>query len=68
MFADMGKLTELDVSGVDTSNVTDMAGMFNECSELTSLDVSGFDTSNVENMAGMFAGCKKTAETGCQPI
>jgi uncharacterized repeat protein (TIGR02543 family) len=59
MFADMGKLTELDVSGVDTSNVTDMAGMFNECSELTSLDVSGFDTSNVENMAGMFAGCKK---------
>lgn len=41
----------------DTSNVTDMYGMFQYCSNLTSLDVSNFDTSNVSNMESMFHGC-----------
>ena len=30
----------------DTSNVTDMSGMFSGCSSLASLDLSGWDTSN----------------------
>ena len=41
----------------DTSNVTDMFGMFSRCSGLTSLDVSNFDTSNVTDMSYMFRGC-----------
>lgn len=46
-------------NNIDTSNVTNMASMFNGCSSLTSLglDVSGFDTSEVINMSHMFNAC-----------
>lgn len=54
----MHYLTKIDLSGWDTSNVTDMAEMFKDCSSLTSLDVSGFDTSKVTNMNSMFKDCK----------
>ena len=42
----------------DTSNVTNMYGMFSYCSELQSLDLSNFDTSKVTKMYSMFSGCK----------
>ena len=42
---------------VDTSKVTSMIDMFNNCSSLTSLDLSGWNTSNVNNMRNMFDGC-----------
>ena len=57
MFAYCSILTFLDLSGFDTSKVTDMVGMFTECSKLKSIDLSGFDTSNVTDMNGMFAYC-----------
>ena len=57
MFYDCSALTSLDLSGFDTSNVTNMAAMFYRCSALTSLDLSGFDTSNVTNMGTMFDSC-----------
>ena len=59
MFYDCTKLTSLDLSGWDTSRVTDMQGMFYGCSKLTSLDLSGLDISSVTSMGGMFAGCSK---------
>ena len=52
-------LEELSLSGFDTSNVTNMAEMFNNCDNLIDLDISGIDTSKVQNMSGMFAGCRK---------
>ena len=39
----------------DTSNVTEMANMFNGCLSLTT--VPSFDTSKVTGMASMFSGC-----------
>ena len=42
---------------LNTSNVTNMYGMFWECSSLTSLDVSSFNTSSVTMMPYMFYGC-----------
>ncbi len=42
---------------LNTSEVTDMADMFDDCCSLTSLDVSHFDTQNVTNMSWMFYGC-----------
>ena len=51
MFSLCNRLTSLDVSKFDTSNVTDMNFMFFCCSSLTSLDVSKFDTSKVTNMS-----------------
>ena len=55
-------LTSLDVSGFDTSSVTNMSHMFYMCSNsnLTTLAVSGFDTSNVTDMSYMF-GCWRDA-------
>ena len=44
---------------LNTSRVTDMSYMFDDCSALTSLDVSGFDTSRVTDMSYMFSGCSK---------
>ena len=57
MFYDCTSLTNLNVSGLNTRNVTDMECMFSGCSNLTNLDVSHFDTSNVTNMTAMFSGC-----------
>ena len=57
MFRDCKALLSLDVSGLYTSNVTNMTYMFSGCSSLTSLDVSGFDTKKVTNMSAMFSGC-----------
>ena len=50
-------MTSIDLSALDTSNVTDMNCMFWGCSSLTSLDVSNFNTSNVTNMSYMFDYC-----------
>ena len=58
MFYNCSNLTSLDLSGFDTSKVTDMSSMFSNCSNLTSLDLSGFDTSQVTNMADMFRSCR----------
>ena len=57
MFFGCSSLTELDLSGMNTSNVVDMSGMFHGCSGLTELDLSGMDTSNVISMIRMFYGC-----------
>ena len=50
-------ISNLDLSGFDTSNVTDMSDMFYSCYELTNLDLSTFNTSNVTYMYYMFYGC-----------
>ncbi len=61
MFNDCPKLASLDLSGLDTSDVTNMSNMFSYCWSLTSLDLSSFDTSNVTGMGGMFSGCSSLA-------
>ena len=50
-------LRTIDVTNLDTSQITDMHSMFVGCMGLTSLDVSHFDTSKVTNMSGMFIAC-----------
>ncbi|EIG7041715.1 BspA family leucine-rich repeat surface protein [Listeria monocytogenes] len=54
MFSYATKLTEVDLSGLDTSAVTTMTDMFQYCSALEELDVSNFDTSSVTTMRSMF--------------
>lgn len=50
-------LKSLDLSNLDTSNVTNMSYMFSGCSNLTTLDISSFNTSNVADMSRMFYNC-----------
>ena len=47
----------INMEGFDTSQVTNMEGMFAFCKSLESLDLSGFDTSNVLYMPVMFMDC-----------
>ena len=42
---------------LNTSEVTDMSGMFLECSNIDRIDLSSFDTSNVTDMKDMFYMC-----------
>ena len=56
-FTGFNNMTSIDLSALDTSQVTDMMGMFAGCRSLTSLDVSSFDTSNVTDMSYMFNYC-----------
>ncbi|MBE6283490.1 MAG: BspA family leucine-rich repeat surface protein [Mediterranea massiliensis] len=58
MFTGLSTITAIDFYDcVNTSKVTNMSYMFNNCSSLTSLDLSNFNTSKVTNMNGMFRGC-----------
>ena len=50
-------VTIMDLSNLDTSNVTNMFVMFQRCEKLQNLDLSSFDTSNVTNMNAMFNNC-----------
>lgn len=52
------KYESIDLTNLDTSNVTNMTYMFHWCNLLTDLDLSNFDTSNVTNMAFMFYHCE----------
>ena len=57
-FSLMNKLQSITgMSNLNTSEVTNMAYMFNRCSKLTSLDVNHFNTEKVTNMMQMFSGC-----------
>lgn len=57
MFAYLDNVSSLDLSGLDTSNMTSMSKMFYNSKSLTNIDTSGFDTSKVVTMANMFEGC-----------
>lgn len=64
MFRNCSRLISVDLSGLDTSKVTEMgredtweSGMFSGCSRLAYLDPSSLDTSNVTSMGCMFEGC-----------
>ena len=72
MFYNCRALKSVDLTGLDTSQVTDMKGMFAVSdtlkygenshwsdSHLVSLDLSHLDTSHVTNMENMFRGCDK---------
>ena len=52
------KMTSIDLSALDTSEVTDMRNMFQYNESLTNLDLSNFDTSQVTNMSSMFYYCR----------
>ena len=56
-FFGFSEMTSIDLSALDTSEVTNMNLMFSLCGRLTSLDVSNFDTSKVTNMSMMFNAC-----------
>ena len=63
-FSNCSSLSSLDLSKLDTSNVTNMGSMFSSCKSLTSVDLSGWNTSNITNMNYMFRNCNKLTSVG----
>lgn len=62
LFSDCKALTSIDVSGFDTSRVTNLGYMFNGCEALTSITgLSSLNTSKVWSMRLMFYDCKALA-------
>ena len=59
MFEQCSKITEIDLSNFDTSEVTEMSQMFSGCSKLTSINLTKFNTSKVQQMHSMFMGCSQ---------
>ncbi len=58
LFYGWSSLTSIvNLEHIDTSKVTNMAGMFQDCKSLVSLNLSGFNTTNVTDMNSMFTGC-----------
>lgn len=53
------KIQSADLSGWDTSAVTDMGSLLSKCSSLVSLDLNNWDTSAVTGMELMFAECSE---------
>lgn len=76
MFWSMDELTELNISGLDTSNATNMHSMFASNENLKKLDLTSkqlwpfalpykqvsWDTSNVTDMSSMFEWCLELEE------
>lgn len=61
MFNNCKNLIDLDISNLNTSNVTDMGWMFGDCRKLRKLDLKNFDTRRVESIGWMFKGCESLA-------
>ena len=57
-FRYLSNVEAIDMSGLDASNVTDMASLFNGCSKLTEIIFTEvFDTSKLTDMNAMFYNC-----------
>ena len=57
MFYGCSRLTSVNLSNFDTSNVTTMSSMFRDCTGLRVIDLSNFNTSKVTDMSSMFESC-----------
>ena len=58
-------LTELDVSGIDTSSTTSISSIFRNMKSVRKLNVSSFDTRNVTSMSGAFDSCQSIKTLDC---
>ncbi|MBR6628066.1 MAG: BspA family leucine-rich repeat surface protein [Lachnospiraceae bacterium] len=57
LFKGKSRLKSVETVNFDSSAVTDMSCLFQECTSLTTLDLSGFNAPNVTTMSNMFYGC-----------
>ena len=68
MFYQQKNLKNIDLTMLDTQNVTTMNSMFIDCSGLTSLDLTPLDTHKVTDMASMFNDCRGLTNLDLTPL
>ena len=57
MFYQCYSLTSVDLTNLNTKQVTNLGSMFIGCSSLTQININNFDTSKVSYMNNLFSGC-----------
>ena len=57
-FSDFSNMTSFKAGNTNTSLVTNMEGMFENCYDLTGVDFNGINSSNVTGMQDMFRNCQ----------
>ncbi len=62
MFAFLQPVEELIIEGIDSTNVTSMAWLFQDDKSLKSIDLSGLNTSSVTTMESMFYNTNSLSE------
>ena len=67
MFAGCKKLTSVDISKWNSSNIFSCYRMFRECTSLVNLDLSTMNTSNVTNLGEMFYNCTSLVNLNIVP-
>ena len=58
LFYSNRELISITFNNFDTTNTTQMGGMFDSCEKLENIDISSFSTENVVNMSNMFGSCE----------
>ena len=62
MFFGLEKLTDLDLSGLDTSNATSFETMFADCTKISSIDLTMLDGGKIINTKRMFSNCTSLSD------
>jgi len=62
LFSENEQLTTIDITGLDTSNASNMTGLFNGCKKLEKLDLSNFNTKKTTCYNIMFENCDNLEE------
>ena len=57
MFYNLANIIEIDLTNLNTSEVTNMTNMFSRCSSLQKINFGNIDTSSVKYMKNMFSNC-----------
>ena len=63
LFRECFNMFRVDLSGLDTTEVTSMSQMFYDCFKMQELDFSSFNTGKVTDMSYMFSSCGNNMET-----
>ncbi len=58
-FTEFTALEDVDLSTIDSTNVTDIGAMFSNCKNLVTVDLTGFNTNRVTSMYAAFLNCSK---------
>lgn len=65
LFYGDSNLTSVNLSHVDSSDVSDFSSMFEGCRSLATVDLSQMDTSTAKNMSRMFYGASSLTSLDC---
>ena len=68
LFENVTHLTQVNLTGLDMSNITNMDSMFSGCSSLENIVFDGVDTRKVKSMNYLFKNCKNLKKVDMSAI